>query len=288
MINVLFKNVFMYFVLILQSMPLPIRSQEISPKLAAVKRQVFVNDNENPKRMAVAPNNRIANVTHPTDSVQSLDLNNFSNASSTTNLANYNNLLQNTYQLSNYPICANALELQKLAQYYNYYNALNYNSLLANNMYIDGSNLSSHKSLHTGIDYNLYRSQLNSHLLQNNLMNYNNMYACHSKITQSINNGVYNAGQHLIPSAVKPPVKEVKPKQVPLDNSAQVSVKHEALSKNGSKKSGSTLKLCGCGGRPSVCSICLGRGAYNAPRAGTQGFRPPEVLLKYTEQTTGN
>ena len=37
---------------------------------------------------------------------------------------------------------------------------------------------------------------------------------------------------------------------------------------------------------PKVCSKCLNRKAQRAPRAGTPGFRPPEVLLKFEHQTT--
>lgn len=45
---------------------------------------------------------------------------------------------------------------------------------------------------------------------------------------------------------------------------------------------------CHCYGKPQVCSVCMFRKAQAAPRAGTPGFRPPEVLLKYPLQTTGN
>ena len=45
---------------------------------------------------------------------------------------------------------------------------------------------------------------------------------------------------------------------------------------------------CHCYGKPQVCSVCMLRKAQAAPRAGTPGFRPPEVLLKYPLQTTGN
>lgn len=44
---------------------------------------------------------------------------------------------------------------------------------------------------------------------------------------------------------------------------------------------------CKCFNKPLVCSICLLRKTQEAPRAGTPGFRPPEVLLKYPNQTTG-
>ncbi|KAH7980302.1 hypothetical protein HPB49_014525 [Dermacentor silvarum] len=45
-------------------------------------------------------------------------------------------------------------------------------------------------------------------------------------------------------------------------------------------------KLCCCFGRNEVCNICLSRPAEIAPRAGTPGFRAPEVLLKCRNQTT--
>ncbi|KAK7794315.1 hypothetical protein R5R35_007696 [Gryllus longicercus] len=43
---------------------------------------------------------------------------------------------------------------------------------------------------------------------------------------------------------------------------------------------------CFCKGMPQVCNTCLKQRAIPAPRAGTPGFRPPEVLLKYPMQTT--
>uniref|UniRef100_A0A131XKZ0 non-specific serine/threonine protein kinase n=1 Tax=Hyalomma excavatum TaxID=257692 RepID=A0A131XKZ0_9ACAR len=45
-------------------------------------------------------------------------------------------------------------------------------------------------------------------------------------------------------------------------------------------------KVCCCFGKNEVCNICLSRPAEVAPRAGTPGFRAPEVLLKYRNQTT--
>ena len=44
---------------------------------------------------------------------------------------------------------------------------------------------------------------------------------------------------------------------------------------------------CECFGRLIVCSICNARPSQHAARAGTPGFRAPEVLLKYPHQTTG-
>lgn len=46
-------------------------------------------------------------------------------------------------------------------------------------------------------------------------------------------------------------------------------------------------KSCHCYGRSMTCSICLVKKALVASRAGTPGFRPPEVLLKVSNQTTG-
>jgi len=43
---------------------------------------------------------------------------------------------------------------------------------------------------------------------------------------------------------------------------------------------------CYCVGRAVVCSVCLSLAHMHAPRAGTPGFRPPEVLLKHANQTT--
>ncbi|XP_052895579.1 cell division cycle 7-related protein kinase [Anopheles moucheti] len=43
---------------------------------------------------------------------------------------------------------------------------------------------------------------------------------------------------------------------------------------------------CMCPGQPQVCNLCLVKPEMNAPRAGTPGYRPPEVLLKYPDQTT--
>ncbi|XP_071488728.1 cell division cycle 7-related protein kinase-like [Diadema antillarum] len=45
-------------------------------------------------------------------------------------------------------------------------------------------------------------------------------------------------------------------------------------------------ETCCCYGLPQVCDICLARRNQVAPRAGTPGFRSPEVLLKSPDQTT--
>ncbi|KAH9502784.1 Cell division control protein 7 [Bulinus truncatus] len=43
---------------------------------------------------------------------------------------------------------------------------------------------------------------------------------------------------------------------------------------------------CDCFGKPQICSTCVSRQCQVAPRAGTAGFRAPEVLMKFTEQGT--
>uniref|UniRef100_A0A2C9KY76 non-specific serine/threonine protein kinase n=1 Tax=Biomphalaria glabrata TaxID=6526 RepID=A0A2C9KY76_BIOGL len=45
--------------------------------------------------------------------------------------------------------------------------------------------------------------------------------------------------------------------------------------------------ICDCFGKAQVCSVCVARPNQVAARAGTAGFRSPEVLMKYTEQGTG-
>ncbi|XP_038063655.1 cell division cycle 7-related protein kinase-like [Patiria miniata] len=45
-------------------------------------------------------------------------------------------------------------------------------------------------------------------------------------------------------------------------------------------------KTCGCFGLLQVCKVCTSRSGQAAPRAGTPGFRSPEVLLKCPDQTT--
>lgn len=43
---------------------------------------------------------------------------------------------------------------------------------------------------------------------------------------------------------------------------------------------------CYCYGKPTICNICIVKKEVQASRAGTPGYRPPEVLLKYPNQTT--
>ncbi|XP_071521178.1 uncharacterized protein [Panulirus ornatus] len=53
-------------------------------------------------------------------------------------------------------------------------------------------------------------------------------------------------------------------------------------------RSGSVLKpvSCHCYGSARLCGVCVGRSNQVAPRAGTPGFRAPEVLLRHPDQGT--
>uniref|UniRef100_T1IR16 non-specific serine/threonine protein kinase n=1 Tax=Strigamia maritima TaxID=126957 RepID=T1IR16_STRMM len=73
-----------------------------------------------------------------------------------------------------------------------------------------------------------------------------------------------------------------------LDRNAQVKTDNKELFIKSKVKS---LKLfsrniCYCYGKNQVCPICLSRKSSVAPRAGTPGFRAPEVLLRCLNQTT--
>lgn len=85
-------------------------------------------------------------------------------------------------------------------------------------------------------------------------------------------------------------VPEEKPKHHKLINSEVQSVKRKRSDENNLNFSLSTRKKvtgekCCCFGKPKICSICTSRPEQTAPRAGTPGFRAPEVLLKYPSQT---
>lgn len=63
--------------------------------------------------------------------------------------------------------------------------------------------------------------------------------------------------------------------------------KYESSGKwKGGSSSSRTKDKCSCFDKLKVCRKCLARPHPSAPRAGTSGFRPPEVLLKHKEQTT--
>ncbi|XP_015177218.1 PREDICTED: cell division cycle 7-related protein kinase-like isoform X2 [Polistes dominula] len=73
-------------------------------------------------------------------------------------------------------------------------------------------------------------------------------------------------------------------------NNTIQSVKRKRFDENSKDVSGTSDKIymndqCACFGKPKTCSLCLNKRSQVAPRAGTPGFRAPEVLLKYSLQT---
>lgn len=65
-----------------------------------------------------------------------------------------------------------------------------------------------------------------------------------------------------------------------------VSTKAVNSSMRDSARSCPAALTCDCYGTDRVCSVCLSRRQQVAPRAGTPGFRAPEVLTKCPDQTT--
>ncbi|XP_064649511.1 cell division cycle 7-related protein kinase-like [Lineus longissimus] len=58
------------------------------------------------------------------------------------------------------------------------------------------------------------------------------------------------------------------------------------LSKPFGFRGGQSTVTCHCFGTPSVCTMCVSRANQSAPRAGTPGYRSPEVLMKCPSQST--
>lgn len=55
---------------------------------------------------------------------------------------------------------------------------------------------------------------------------------------------------------------------------------------NNRSSAGSTGSVaCYCYGKPTICNLCIIKKEVHASRAGTPGYRPPEVLLKHPAQT---
>ncbi|XP_056379147.1 cell division cycle 7-related protein kinase isoform X2 [Hyla sarda] len=87
--------------------------------------------------------------------------------------------------------------------------------------------------------------------------------------------------------------KKIKPSKITEAASKKLVARKPVPAKNTSegvaRKAASTCPTsltCDCYARDQVCSICLARTRQVAPRAGTPGFRAPEVLTKCPNQTT--
>ncbi|CAO2639056.1 Cell division cycle 7-related protein kinase, partial [Lemmus lemmus] len=74
--------------------------------------------------------------------------------------------------------------------------------------------------------------------------------------------------------------RKLATKKAAISTKAVTSVARKAAS------SCPSVLTCDCYGTDRVCSICLARRQQVAPRAGTPGFRAPEVLTKCPNQTT--
>jgi len=97
-------------------------------------------------------------------------------------------------------------------------------------------------------------------------------------------------------SPLSPSKRAVNKSNIAACNSkGKLSQKPEKMCKAGpsvqrnsaSRKTASPLTStghCDCFGKPVVCHLCVARSNQLAPRAGTAGFRPPEVLLKSSDQ----
>ncbi|VDO41863.1 unnamed protein product [Onchocerca flexuosa] len=68
--------------------------------------------------------------------------------------------------------------------------------------------------------------------------------------------------------------------------SLKVSDQNRKICENNEARRGVKRKACDCYGLPRVCDICTKRPRLHVNKAGTPGFRAPEVLLKYRHQTS--
>lgn len=86
-----------------------------------------------------------------------------------------------------------------------------------------------------------------------------------------------------IPAAVQQAPAPMTPDQTGAGAAAGSSIKYNT---NRMAAGGGNNAKCFCFANPSVCINCLMKKEVHASRAGTPGYRPPEVLLKYADQTT--
>lgn len=73
--------------------------------------------------------------------------------------------------------------------------------------------------------------------------------------------------------AVQPSLQPVPPNQI-----------RYTVDNRRTRSAGDTA--CFCYGKPTICNVCIIKKEVRASRAGTPGYRPPEVLLKHPAQTT--
>ncbi|XP_012170303.1 cell division cycle 7-related protein kinase isoform X1 [Bombus terrestris] len=85
-------------------------------------------------------------------------------------------------------------------------------------------------------------------------------------------------------------IAEKKSNNLKLLNSETQIVKRKRTDENSlnfsvDRRRKGTEEKCYCFGKAKVCSLCISKPEQTAPRAGTPGFRAPEVLLKHPSQT---
>ncbi|XP_063154317.1 cell division cycle 7-related protein kinase isoform X2 [Candoia aspera] len=85
-------------------------------------------------------------------------------------------------------------------------------------------------------------------------------------------------------STVKPRIMDTSVRKLSVKKKT-TSVVNNGLGKKAASSTPAKL-TCDCYAKDSVCNICLSRRQQVAPRAGTPGFRAPEVLTKCPNQTT--
>lgn len=82
-----------------------------------------------------------------------------------------------------------------------------------------------------------------------------------------------NSGGNIPPSKAKPQLQPAPPNQ-----------NRYTVDNRRTRSAGETA--CFCYGKPTICNVCIIKKEVRASRAGTPGYRPPEVLLKHPAQTT--
>lgn len=115
-------------------------------------------------------------------------------------------------------------------------------------------------------------------------------YIMNAKIERQRNSLVASS----VPSAPPPPSNNNNQAQSPMSGSTnkynnQTMTPNKPQQQQQSNVGGISqqqVTMCCCYGKPTVCNICIVKKEVYATRAGTPGYRPPEVLLKYPNQTT--
>lgn len=128
-------------------------------------------------------------------------------------------------------------------------------------------------------------SQFKSPLTQVNTTISSQKNATHTPITASLLADVKSA---VLSYSMHKQIENLRknPQQTSTPTSNNSTPKSKAHQYNVDNRLSGKNARCLCHGRPSVCNICLIKPELHATRAGTPGYRPCEVLIKYPDQTT--